>query len=99
MCIGYGIFGHEGPAVAGLSDIVFSGFKDPSELSLALAMMPAACSITVIIGSGAANVPTRELSVLLFVIAAFGAPVAARALWIPQGTGTRSLPEFLIQAQ
>ena len=85
MCIGYGIFGREGPIVAGLSDVVFSGFQHPSDVGHALTLLPAACSITIIVGGGAAKIPTRALSVLLFVTAAIGAPVAARALWIPQG--------------
>lgn len=93
MYVGYGVFDHEGPAIAGFSNIMFSGFQDRSNLGYALSRLPVVCATTAIVGVGAAGMRTRALCMLMFVVAAVGVPVAARAAWNPYG-----MPPMLLAA-
>ena len=92
MLLGYGVLDHQGPALVGLSRILFSGFQEESNLERVISYITVVCAATAILGVGAAGVRARALCVVMFAVAAVGVLVLARAAWMPVGM----LPHMLI---
>lgn len=85
LLLGCGLFRAKGNAAFGNSQVGFSAFE---RVGLDEVMFGAAltCIVTAAIGASVPyKVRTRAFLVLAFVTAAIGVPIAARAVWSPEG--------------
>ena len=95
--MGYGVFGQQGPSIAGVNNVMFSGLRDTGHLGHDIAQLSLACASTAIVGIGAAGVRTRGLCVVTFAVAAVGVPVATRALLMPFGVFPKPLKSLFVR--
>jgi hypothetical protein len=89
MCIGSGVYQNTGPSVTGMEAVMFSTFRESSDLGSSMSQMAFVSTATAIVAAGASSgVRTRALAVVIFGTAAVGVPVSARAVWHSLGAAT-----------